>query len=139
MTVPRPPRVTVNLVLVALLFVGALTACGADFDRRLTSDAVVGTWTAEDAAIVFRSDKTMTYTNFPLQQYAPDLYTGPQSGSGTWSVVGDGPLGKQHVAVTYAGYFEGELFPEWEGSRLKLYFWLGGPQFGARYYLSRHT
>lgn len=105
--------------------------------RDVTDADIVGAWRgAGGAVLTFREDHTFTATSVPFQLAAPGLFDEPWSGAGTWE-LNPGKLREQFIQLGLENRVGLELERQWKDDRFRLYFWIGDPDEGKRFFFDK--
>jgi hypothetical protein len=75
-------------------------------------------------------------SNLPVQIFARDLYIGPFSGSGEWTLLPAKEDDPQHVRLIPGAVLD-SLEIDQSSGRVRLYFWIDDPDLDNRYWLCR--
>ncbi|MEV4628432.1 hypothetical protein AB0J90_19400 [Micromonospora sp. NPDC049523] len=128
-------------VLVVLLVVGVLatvTHRALLAEPPVATDANVrGEWQGPDGAVLtLRPDHTFDTRRLPAQLTAPERFTRPWTGSGTWHLAEPDRYDVQSISVIVDSYAL-PLYLDRSQDSIRLYLWIGLPQEGKRYFLDR--
>ncbi|HEU0239027.1 MAG TPA: hypothetical protein VFR11_07065 [Micromonosporaceae bacterium] len=85
--------------------------------------------------MTFKPDGSFAAVQLPVQIFARDLFLGPFTGSGNWTLVPAKENDAQHLRLTLGPTVIDSVGIDQHSGTVRIYFWIGDPDVENRYWL----